>query len=165
MKNLIISDFDGVVSDSLEIALSLTQNIVELFNGNEEVKTFADYYKLFGRQSEHKTVTTEESKTIRELHRILIRCNSDKINLFKSVAETYSKLRTKLLIVSSSYLDVIRKVLGKYENDFKFIYGYESGHKKIIFEKLVEQYDFTYVTDTLRDIEICNEFKVPVIAT
>lgn len=164
-KQIIISDFDGVIGDSLGVALSLTQNIVDLFPTNEEVKSFADYYRLFGRQSESKIVTTEESQTVRELHRILVRYHSDKINLFAGVTETYSKLSSKPIIVSSTYADVIKNVLENFANKFEFIYGYESGHKKEIFKKLVEEYEFTYVTDTLRDIEICKAFGIPVIAT
>lgn len=63
-----------------------------------------------------------------------------------------------------SYADVIEKVLGDYSSSYEFIYGYESGHKKEILVQLTGKYDFTYVTDTLLDIEICSTLNIPVIA-
>ena len=163
-QRVLVTDFDGVLGDSLQIALALTRSIVQLFGDGREVSSFADYYKYFGRQSEDKIVTTEESQTLRELHRILIRYHFSEISLFHRVAEIYYRLRNKPTIVSSSYADAIEKVLGDFSNSFEFIYGYESGHKKEILIKLAEKYDFIYVTDTLRDIEICTALNVPVIA-
>lgn len=81
-QRVLVTDFDGVLGDSLQIALALTRSIVQLFGDGREVSSFADYYKYFGRQSEDKIVTTEESQTLRELHRILIRYHFSEISLF-----------------------------------------------------------------------------------
>jgi phosphoglycolate phosphatase-like HAD superfamily hydrolase len=93
------------------------------------------------------------------------RHNSKEIKLFVEVLELYSNLSQKPLIVSSSYADVIKKVLGDYEDNFECIYGYESGHKLDILRNLTEKYQFIYVTDTYRDIIICKSLGIPVIAT
>lgn len=162
---IIITDFDGVVSDSLEIALIITQKIVSLFDSSERVDTFFDYYRLLGKKSGLNNVTEEESNTLRELYRIMYRHKLTEIKLFEEVLKIYSDLNHKPLIVSSSYSDVIKAVLGDSQIYFNGIYGYELGHKRDILKRLKTEFECTYVTDTFRDIMICKNLSIPVIAT
>ncbi len=162
---IIVSDFDGVIGDSLHVALMITRKIVDLFDTTETVNTFSDYYRLLGKKTELKNVTELDSATLRELYRIMHRHNSNKIKLFAEVLEIYSILYKKPLIVSSSYSDAIKIVLGDYQNVFDGIYGFELGHKKDILQKLKDEYEIMYITDTFRDVFICKNLNIPVIAT
>lgn len=162
---IIVSDFDGVIGDSLQVALIITRKIVDLFDKTEEVNSFNDFYRLLGNKSELKKVTEIESDTLRELYRIMHRHYSSEIKLFIEVLEMYLNLSQKPLIVSSSYSDTIKTVLGGYQKNFGGIYGYESGHKRDILKRIKNERQFVYVTDTYRDVVICKSIGIPVIAT
>lgn len=47
---IIVSDFDGVLGNSLELALRVTRNIVDLFDNKEEVNSFYDYFRLLEKK-------------------------------------------------------------------------------------------------------------------
>ena len=162
---IIVSDFDGVIGDSLRVALIITKKIVNLFDMTAEVNSFNDFYRLLGKNSELANVTEIESNTLRELYRIMHRHYSNEIKPFTEVLEVYSNLSHKAMIVSSSYADVIITVVGDYQKNFERIYGYESGHKKDILQRLKSENEIMYVTDTFRDIVICKSINIPVIAT
>ena len=164
-QRIIISDFDGVIGDSLRLALIITKRIVDIFDNSEKINSFNDFYRLLGKQSELNNITEKESNTLRELYRIIYRHSSNKIGLFTEVIEIYSNLNRKPVIVSSSYSDVIKRVLGNYQKLFDGIYGYDNGHKIEILQKLKDKHRYTYITDTARDIIICRNIGVPVIAT
>lgn len=164
-SKILVSDFDGVIGNSLQIALTITRKIVDLFDSTESVNTFYDYYRLLGKKSELNNVTEIESDTLRELYRIMHRHYSSEIKPFTEVLEVYAKLSHKPMIVSSSYSDVIKIVVGDYQKNFESIYGYESGHKKDILQRLKNENEIIYVTDTFRDIVICKSINIPVIAT
>lgn len=164
-SKIVVSDFDGVIGDSLQVALFITRRIVDLFDKTEEVNSFNDFYRLLGKKSELNKVTEVESDTLRDLYRIMHRHYSSEIKPFSEVLKVYSKLSRKPLIVSSAYSDVIKTVLGDYQNLFESIYGYDSGYKKDTLQRLKSEYEIIYVTDTFRDIVICKNFNIPVIAT
>ena len=164
-EKIIVSDFDGVLGNSLELALRVTRNIVDLFDKKEEVNTFYDYYRLLGKKTTLAGITQTESATLRELYRIMMRHNSASITLFDEVIEIYNKLRQQPIIVSSSYADLVKIVLNDRQAIFQNIYGYESGHKRDILSSLFSKTNFVYITDTFRDVQICKGIGIPVIAT
>jgi phosphoglycolate phosphatase-like HAD superfamily hydrolase len=162
---IIVSDFDGVIGDSIDIALLINQKIVSLFDSEERVETFSDYYRLLGKKSELKNITEIESNSLRELYRIMYRHNLNEIKLFDEVLKIYSDLDQKPIIVSSSYSDVIKTVLGDSQKYFDGVYGYELGRKREILQRFKLNFEFIYVIDTFRDITICKDLNIPVIAT
>ncbi|MDR3596506.1 HAD hydrolase-like protein [Clostridium sp.] len=164
-QNIIISDFDGVIGNSLKVALIITKKIATLFDSYEKVNSFSDFYRLLGKNSELNNVTETESNTLRELYRILLRHSSSEIGLFIEVLDIYSKLYKKPLIVSSTYTDTIKSILGKSQILFDRIYGYNNGHKEDILQNIQMTHEITYITDTVRDIIICKGIGIPVIAT
>jgi len=164
-SSIVVTDFDGVIGDSLPLALEITRNIVDLFDKTAKINSFADYYRLLGKRSELVNITETESNALRELYRIMYRHRANEIALFPKVLEVYSCLTEKPLLVTSSYADAVRTALKEDQKCFQAVYGYESGHKKDILLQLKSKYDLIYVTDSSRDVAICKEIGVPVIAT
>lgn len=91
--------------------------------------------------------------------------NSASITLFNEVIEKYNKLRQQPIIASSAYADLVKIVLNDKQSIFQNIYGYESGHKKDILSSLFSNRNYVYITDNFRDVQICKEIRIPVIAT
>jgi phosphoglycolate phosphatase-like HAD superfamily hydrolase len=162
---ILVSDFDGVIGDSLSLALKSTRVVVDLFDKTEKINSFQDYYRLLGKNSSLKNINRDEAATLRELYRILIRHNSSEIGLFQKVINIYKRLKVRPYIVSSSYSDIIHSVLKDESSLFASILGLEKGHKRDILNGLKADINIIYVTDTFRDVRICNELQIPVIAT
>lgn len=161
---IVVSDFDGTIADSTATAISGIRKILSLIGQNENVTSFSDYWRLFGKNSVLKNVTPEQTAVLREMHRMVMQSDAQKIELFDDVMATYSLLRKKPLIVSSSYSSTISKALGDCSTAFNKIYGFDAGRKQEILEQLRNKHRFIYITDTKIDISRCKNIGVPVIA-
>jgi phosphoglycolate phosphatase-like HAD superfamily hydrolase len=161
---IVVSDFDGVVGNSLPTAINVVREIVGLFDKSETVNSFEDYRRLLGKSTALKGVTPEQTETLRELHRIVMEHRGDKIKLFTDVLHVYSQLKSKPLISSSSYSGTIKKALGKYVGAFEAVHGFDSGKKEDVLAQLKTGMDFIYITDSKIDIKRCRQVGVPVIA-
>ena len=159
-----ITDFDGTIADSTATAISGIQKILSLIGQNEDVLSFSDYWRFFGKKSVLKNVTSEQTAVLREMHRMVMQSDAEEVELFEGVMTTYLQLKKKPLIVSSSYSTTVIKALGNYSTVFKKIYGFEAGRKQEILEQLRNKYQFIYITDTKIDISRCKNIGVPVIA-
>lgn len=161
---IVVSDFDGVVGNSLPTAINVVREIVGLFDKSEPVNSFEDYRRLLGKNTALKGVTPEQTETLRELHRIVMQHKGNEIKLFSGVLRVYSQLKRKPFISSSSYSGTIRKALGKYADAFEAVHGFDSGKKENVLAQLKSDMDFIYITDSKIDIKRCREVGVPVIA-
>jgi phosphoglycolate phosphatase-like HAD superfamily hydrolase len=161
---VVVSDFDGVVGNSLPIALNIIHEIVRLFDNSERVTSFEDYKRLLGKNTTLKGIAPEQTETLRELHRIIMHHRGNEIELFTDVLHVYSYLKRKPLISSSSYSGTIRKALGKHADAFDAVHGFDSGKKETVLAQLKNKVDFIYITDSKIDIRRCHEVGVPVIA-
>ena len=162
---IVVSDFDGVVGNSLPTAINVVREIVGLFDKSETVNSFEDYRRLLGKNTVLKGITPGQTETLRELHRIVMQHKGKEIELFTEVLQVYSQLKQKPLISSSSYSSTIRKALGKYADGFESVYGFDSGKKENMLAQLKTEMDFIYITDSKVDIKRCREVGVPVVAT
>lgn len=161
---IVVSDFDGVVGNSLPTAINVVREIVGLFDKSEPVNSFEDYRRLLGKNTVLKGVTPEQTETLRELHRIVMQHKGSDIKLFSGVLRVYSQLKRKPFISSSSYSCTIRKALGKHADAFEAVHGFDSGKKENVLAQLKNDMDFIYITDSKIDIKRCREVGVPVIA-
>lgn len=161
---IVISDFDGVVGNSLPIALNVIREIVRLFDSTETVKSFEDYKRLLGKNTTLKGITPGQTETLRELHRIIMYHRGNEIKLFPDVLQVYSYLKRKPFISSSSYSGTIRKALGKHADAFEEVHGFDSGKKENVLAQLKNEVDFIYITDSKIDIQRCRQVGAPVIA-
>lgn len=165
MKKVILaSDFDGVLADSLTQALRLTKMIVNLFEEKIEIKSFQDFYKYIGRKSVMQISPMQTSK-LREIYRILYEYHYRDIKVNKEIIKIYSRLKSRPIIVSSSFSSAIKKILGNRIEIFSRIYGYENGKKRTLLEKLAKKGSIIYVTDTYRDLDLCNTIGINSVAT
>ncbi len=161
---IVVSDFDGVVGNSLPTAINVVREIVGLFDKSETVNSFEDYRRLLGKNTVLKGVRPEQTETLRELHRIVMQHKGSEIKLFSGVLRVYSLLKIKPFISSSSYSGTIKKALGKYTDAFQAVHGFDSGKKENMLAQLKNDMDFIYITDSKIDIKRCREVGVPVIA-
>lgn len=161
---IVVSDFDGVVGNSLPTAINVVREIVGLFDKSETVNSFEDYRRLLGKNTMLKGITPEQTETLRELHRIVMQHKGSEIKLFTDVLRVYSHLKRKPFISSSSYSGTIKKALGKHADAFEAVHGFDSGKKEKVLEQLKNDMDFIYITDSKIDIRRCREVGVPVIA-
>jgi len=160
----LISDADGVLINSHEIACVNAHKIVSLFNEGKPFEHLFEIKKHFNRKAQIEIVGEKESDILRALHRLLMRHSSNQIHCFDEVVEIYKKLKPKKTIVTSAFASGIREILGENAKDFPNILGRESGRKSEILKGLVTGNEI-YVTDSVRDIYICKEIGMPVIAT
>lgn len=161
---IVVSDFDGVVGNSLPIAINVVREIVRLFDKSETVNTFEDYRRLLGKNTELKGIASNQTETLRDMHRIIMQHKGSEIKLFASILDVYSQLKRKPFISSSSYSGTIKKALGKHVDVFETIHGFDSGNKENVLKQLKNKMDFIYITDSKIDIRRCREVGVPVIA-
>lgn len=161
---IVISDFDGVVGDSLSIALCIIQEIVNLFDKSQSVNSFKDYSRLLGKNTVLGGITSKQSESLRELYRLLMQYKGSEIKPFYNVLHVYSQLKLKPLILSSSYSATIKKALGGYAKIFDAVFGFDSGKKENVLVGLKNKMDFIYITDSVLDIVRCRKIGVPVIA-
>ncbi|HEX5554272.1 MAG TPA: HAD hydrolase-like protein [Chitinophagaceae bacterium] len=162
---IVVSDFDGVLGNSLPTAINIVREIVRLFDKSESVNSFEDYRRLLGKQTTLRGVSPEQTETLRELHRIVMEHRGHEIKLFSGVLRVYSQLKHKPFISSSSYSGTIKKALGEYTDAFEAVHGFDSGKKEDVLAKLKSDMDFIYITDSKVDIKRCRQVGVPVIAT
>jgi phosphoglycolate phosphatase len=162
---IVVTDFDGVVGNSLPTTIHVAGQIVKLFDSNIQVQSFNDYRRLFSKQTELKNIAASETETLRELHRLLMRSNATDITLFTNVLNVYAQLKAKPIVVSSAYSGTVKNALDKYSENFEAIYGCDTNHKEQMLADLKKDFDFIYVTDTKTDIARCKEVAIPVIAT
>ncbi|WP_111682844.1 HAD family hydrolase [Winogradskyella tangerina] len=156
---VVITDFDGVVGNSLRTAIEVAKGIVNLFDENEVVEQFDDYRRLIGK---HGTLPHREK--LREMHRLLMEHHGASIKPFTDVLQMYSALKRKPYVLSSSYIGTIEKVLSDNVSIFEAIYGFEEGPKEVLLNRLKQDLRFIYITDTIVDIARCKSIDVPVIA-
>lgn len=161
---LAVSDFDGVIGNSLSTALDVIHEIAGLFDKSEAVTSFEDYKRLLGKNTTLKGLVPEQTETLRELHRIIMQHRANEIELFPDVLTLYSQMKLKPFISSSSYSTTIKKSLGRYADVFEAIYGFDSGKKENVLAQLKNEMSFIYITDSKIDIRRCREVGVPVIA-
>lgn len=160
---IVVSDFDGTIANSTASAISGIRKILSLIGQNEPVSSFSDYWRIFGKKSMLKNVSLEQRRVLREMHRMVMQSDAEKIELFNEVMTTYSQLKKKPLIVSSSYANTVTKALRSFSTHFEKIYGFEHGRKEEILQRLKKRYHFIYITDTRIDILRCRNIGVPVI--
>ncbi len=164
-EKIVVSDFDGVIGNSLEVAVKLTKKIVALIDPSEQVTSFHDYYRLLSKKSTLPQITETDSATLRDLYRLLIRYEYQQIALFDEVLNLYRQLKQPPIIVSSSNASLVLRVLQEHHALFASIHGYEKGHKREILRSMKESFDLYYITDTFRDVKICKDLGIPAIAT
>lgn len=160
----IVSDFDGVVGNSLPTALQVVRDLVGLFAADEEVNGFQDYRRLIGKNSSIPGVTSAQAEVLREMHRILMLHRAGRIGLFQDVLDVYARLRQKPDISSSSLTATIRAVLGDRTSYFSEIYGFDYAKKEEVLAELWRKGEFIYVTDSTIDIKRCHTIGIPMIA-
>jgi phosphoglycolate phosphatase-like HAD superfamily hydrolase len=164
-NRLIISDFDGVIGDSLNLCLRITGQIASLFENGIDILTFDGYRHYLGKASALPSLTEDNTSALREVHRLLMRRYAEDIPVFDGVINVYKKLIQRPLISSSSYEGTIVASLGNRRTTFGKIYGCDLCSKEETLAALKEQVPFIYVTDTKTDVERCHILDIPVIAT
>ena len=166
---LICFDFDGVIVNTFDIALSAHRMLVPEATEEEYRMLFSGNIFKELRASK-KVVLTEEHKLKFDAHyssklKVLAPIEG-MVQLMSQLAQQFS-----LTIVSSSYSHTISDFLKQHNIEgFKDILGadvHESKHEKL--QDLLKKYkvsgsDTVFITDTLGDISEAREAHVPAIA-
>lgn len=174
-----IFDFDGVISDSLDLAMTHFNNIrKEFYPQLPEVKDQNDMAVVYGGSLKtclNKWINQEGTINFFNIHSERMQKSADIINPFEEVIKILNTLGNgKVSIVTSSYSDAVRNILGKgkffNENVLYKIAGRELHQTKtekilnILKEVDISRGDAIYVGDLESDIKYCQDVPIDIIS-
>lgn len=177
-KKFIIFDYDGVLADSLGVALEIFQELQEEY-GLPEMKTKEDVRRFHDRNAieEMKQLGLSEDKIREFLTRVrssLIE-KQDKVKFFPGIAEVVQEFHSRryvLVIVTSNHSGAVKFFLKKngLEECFKDIKGGEqeaSKYKKFndLIQKLgMDKKNTHAIGDTMGDISEAKKAGISAVA-
>lgn len=156
-------DADGVLVDSREAAWDAARRIAALFGDTRAIDCYEAYTAVFGRGAQAALVGEEHSEVLRAMHRLVMRTRADKVKVFVDVLNILPRLKSPSVLATSAFASGIRAVLGDYSGLFTQIRGREDGQKVDNLRHFAATGLAVYITDGLRDLEVCQRLRVPSI--
>jgi phosphoglycolate phosphatase-like HAD superfamily hydrolase len=157
-------DADGVLVDSREAAWDAAKRIAALFGDTRAIDCYESYISVFGRGAQAALVGEEHSEVLRAMHRLVMRALAHEIKVFVEVLNIPPRLKSPSVLVTSAFASGIRAVLGDYAGSFTEVRGRENGRKVDNLQYFADTGLAVYITDGVRDLEICKKLHVPTIA-
>jgi phosphoglycolate phosphatase-like HAD superfamily hydrolase len=157
-------DADGVLVDSREAAWDAAKRIAALFGDTGPIDCYESYISVFGRGAQAALVGEEHSEVLRAMHRLVMRTLAHKIKVFVEVLDIPPKLKLPSVLATSAFAAGIRAVLGNHAGLFSQVRGREEGRKVDNLKYFADTGLAVYITDGVRDLEICKKLHVPTIA-
>lgn len=162
-ERLVGWDADGVIIDSRPVAFKAAEDIVALFGSTARIASRAEYNKEFGPTAQSMLVGEAHTPTLRQLHRLLMRTRAAQVAIFEDSLSVACSLTRPPLLITAAFAAGIRDALGTRAEIFSDIRGRESGDKEELLSDAAEVLA-VYITDTVRDINRCHAYGIPVIA-
>ena len=156
----VIWDADGVLIDSRQVAWDSAREIVSLFHPVAQINTREDYLSHFSIQRQIALVGEEESKTLRAMHRLLMRHRSERSKVIEEVIRIARLLTIPSVIVTSAFAEGIRRILGVNVQIFEDISGREIDRKSDLLPHTAAKSRSVYITDSGKDIETCHAINL-----
>lgn len=158
-------DADGVLLDSRPLAYEVSERIVSLFETPSAITDPESYQQVFGREAQERLVGVDHAGTLRALHRLLMCHFAYRVHPFASVLDLVGDLTVPSRIITSALGVGIKVALGSAAGRFVSISGREGGTKGSHLLAAPGGLDsYVYVTDSPRDVDLCRNIGLSVIA-
>jgi phosphoglycolate phosphatase-like HAD superfamily hydrolase len=174
--SLLFLDFDGVISDSMNICMEEINRLREKFPAIPEVKTREDMASVYSVELRHSLypfgLNDEETREFFDQHSKAMSRRSAEVEPFYEVVRALALCSLPKVIITSSYSEAVYAILRKCEgfhDDFvQGVYGREQ-HKtkteKIRYALGLLHADITealYIGDLASDVLYCKDVPVDI---
>jgi len=174
--SLLFLDFDGVISNSMEICMEEINHLRGKFPSIPEVKTQEDMARVYSVELRHSLypfgLGDEETREFFDRHSRAMSQRAVEVEPFYEVVRALAHCRLPKIIITSSYAEAVYAILRKFEEfDETFVqgvYGREQGKTKT--EKIrnalalfsAQVSDALYVGDLASDVLYCRDVPVDI---
>ncbi len=174
--SLLFLDFDGVISDSMNICMEEINRLREKFPTIPEVITREDMTSVYSVELRHSLypfgLNDEETREFFDRHSKAMNCRATEVEPFHEVVRALALCSLLKVIITSSYSEAVYTILRKcdgFHDDFvQGIYGREQ-HKtkteKICHALGLFQTNTTealYIGDLASDVLYCKEVPIDI---
>jgi phosphoglycolate phosphatase len=173
----LIFDFDGVISDSLDLAIEGINLLGDLY-GLPQISTRYDlaslYHRELGKSLDKYGLTPEQTNQFFKEHASFMRQNAHKIKTFEGVPEVIQQIPQKKVLITSSYLTAVDTILSNNgftrEGLFEYCIGKEMHATKtqkisLALEEIGENRgEAVYIGDMASDILYSKKVPIDIIA-
>lgn len=162
----IVFDADGVVVDTLSLAMQAQHEILALLGVDVHIRNRQDMKREFGDASLNNRYGEKGAFTVKTLHPLVMRQRLIEAGdqTFRAVVDVVCQRGRKPTIVTASFAEGISSALGPHRRCFGSILGRELGRKIDLMQQLKDEIGrYVYVCDTTRDVERCLQVDVPSV--
>jgi phosphoglycolate phosphatase-like HAD superfamily hydrolase len=162
--NAVIWDADGTLLDSRRQAWAAAEGIISLIGGTPcRIASPEDERRLFGVPAQVNAVG-EHAPTLRMMHRLVLKSRAKDIRPFREVLSVIHQISVTHLIATANLASGVAASLGDDARLFSSIRGFEHGPKADLIRELMAGRQCLYIGDVSRDVVICRDLGVPVVA-
>lgn len=173
---LLFLDFDGVISNSLQICMEEINRLREKFPTIPEVRTREDMARVYSVELRHSLypfgLSDDETREFFNCHSSAMNQRAAEVEPFHEAVRSLARCSLPKIIITSSYSEAVYAILRKCEefdeNFMQGIYGRE--HRKTKTEKIrsalalfnAEVSEALYVGDLASDVLYCRDVPVDI---
>ena len=173
---LLFLDFDGVISDSLQICMEEINRLRGKFPIIPEVRTREDMARVYSVELRHSLypfgLNDEETREFFDCHSSAMNQRAAEVEPFHEAVRALAHCNLPKIIITSSYSEAVYTILRKYEKfDETFVQGiYGREHRRTKTEKIrsalalfnAEVSGALYVGDLASDVLYCKDVPVDI---
>ncbi|MEK7631005.1 MAG: HAD hydrolase-like protein [Patescibacteria group bacterium] len=173
---LLFLDFDGVISNSLQICMEEINRLREKFPTIPEVRTREDMTRVYGVELRYSLypfgLNEEETGIFFDRHSGAMNQRATEVEPFHQVVRALSCCSLPKIIITSSYSEAVYAILRKCEEfDENFVQGvYGREHRKTKTEKIrsalalynADVTETLYIGDLASDVLYCRDVPVDI---
>lgn len=173
---LLFLDFDGVISNSMQICMEEINRLRGKFPTIPEVRTREDMARVYSVELRHSLypfgLNDEETKRFFDCHSSAMNQRAAEVEPFHEAVRALSRCALPKIIITSSYSEAVYTILRKCEEfDEDFVQGvYGREHRKTKTEKIrsalalfnAEVSEALYIGDLASDVLYCRDVPVDI---
>lgn len=173
---LLFLDFDGVISNSLQICMEEINRLRETFPTIPEVRTREDMARVYSVELRHSLypfgLDDEKTRRFFDCHSGAMNQRATEVEPFHEVMRALSRCALPKIIITSSYSEAVYAILRKCEEfDENFVQGvYGREHRRTKTEKIrsalalynADVTEALYVGDLASDVLYCRDVPVDI---
>ena len=173
---LLFLDFDGVISNSLQICMEEINRLREKFPTIPEVRTHEDMARVYSVELRHSLypfgLSDEETRKFFDCHSSAMNQRAAEVEPFHEAVRALSRCMLPKIIITSSYSEAVYAILRKCEEfDEDFVQGvYGREHRKTKTEKIrsalalynADVTEALYIGDLASDVLYCRDVPVDI---
>lgn len=173
---LLFLDFDGVISNSLQICMEEINRLREKFPTIPEVRTREDMARVYSVELRHSLYTfglnDEETREFFDCHSSAMNQRAAEVEPFHDAVSSLARCSLPKIIITLSYSEAVYTILRKCEEfDEDFVQGvYGREHRKTKTEKIrsalalynADVTEALYIGDLASDVLYCRDVPVDI---